>query len=161
MNGKIAATIVLGLALVIVISTSCTQQAVTRTWGGSMDIELEPNDKLMEITWKDDDLWILTKKMSDDDVAEEYNFYESSSLGVFEGSINIKETKMTNDELEAYEEQQVLATDFMNSANYGYDEKTGDSKFIYIRYNEDTDTYEKIKEYTYDDNGYLVSVEGE
>jgi hypothetical protein len=149
---------ILGILAVIILATSCTQQAVTKNWGGSMNIELEPNDKLMEITWKDDDLWVLTKKMSDDDVAEEYNFYESSSLGVFEGSINIKETKMTDEELEDYEEQQILATDFMNSANYGYNEETGDSKFIYIRYDEDTNTYEKIKEYTYDDDGYLIDI---
>ena len=32
-------------------------QATTRKWGGSTTIELDPNLKLEEITWKDDSLW--------------------------------------------------------------------------------------------------------
>lgn len=56
-------------------------------------MELEPNRKLEMVTWKDSDLWILTKPMSKDDIAETHIFQEDSQFGIMEGSITIKEIK--------------------------------------------------------------------
>ncbi len=66
-------------------------QAATREWGGSMTLELEPGEKLEEITWKDDDLWYLTRPMRDGEEAETHEFKQSSNLGVFEGSVTVIE----------------------------------------------------------------------
>ena len=54
-----AAILALGMAL----SMSGCQQGMTKNFGGSMTLELEPNQKLEMITWKDDSLWYLTRTM--------------------------------------------------------------------------------------------------
>lgn len=77
----------------IIALTGCTEQNRAKNFGGSMTMELEPNRKLEMVTWKDSDLWILTKPMTEDDVAETYIFHEDSSYGIMEGSITIKEIK--------------------------------------------------------------------
>lgn len=69
------------------------RQFATRNCGGNTTLELEPNQKLEEITWKDDSLWYLTRPMTDDDIAETHTFQESSNFGVFEGSITVVERK--------------------------------------------------------------------
>lgn len=68
-------------------------QATVREFGGSMTLELEPNQKLQEITWKEDSLWYLTRPMREDEVAETYTFQQSSNFGVFEGTVTVIESK--------------------------------------------------------------------
>lgn len=73
--------------------TGCTAQTITRSFGGSMTLQLEPNQKLEEITWKDDSLWYLTRPMTDNDIAETHTFQESDAYGFAEGTVTIVETK--------------------------------------------------------------------
>lgn len=70
--------------------TGC--QGATKSFGGSMTLNLEPNQKLEEITWKDDSLWYFTRPMTDD-IAETHTFQQSSEWGAFEGTVTIIETK--------------------------------------------------------------------
>ena len=84
-------TSVIALALSATLFSSC--QTVTKNWGGDMTINLEPNQKLEEITWKDDSLWYLTRPMTEDDIAETHTFQEQTDLGVFEGTVTIVEIK--------------------------------------------------------------------
>lgn len=65
----------------------------TRNFGGEITINLESNHKLINATWKNSSLWILTKEMNKDDVAETYKFVEDSNFGIFEGSVIIIENK--------------------------------------------------------------------
>lgn len=90
--------IVTTLALIglISLSTLTACQATTKNFGGSMTLKLEPNQKLEEITWKDNSLWYLTRPMTKDDVAETHTFHQSSQYGVFEGTVTIVETKEVN-----------------------------------------------------------------
>lgn len=83
--------IVLLTILLSVVLMGC--QNAVRSFGGSMTIELEPGQKLEEITWKEDSLWYLTRPMTEDDVAETHTFQQSSEWGVFEGTVTIVETK--------------------------------------------------------------------
>lgn len=73
--------------------TSCTQNEMAKNYGGTMDYNLPRNEKLVNVTWKEDHLWILTKPMKSSDTVETYIFHEKSSLGFMEGTINIKESK--------------------------------------------------------------------
>lgn len=91
MKNKLAAllsTLVLSLLL-----CGCTEQSVTREFGGSMELELPANQKLEEITWKNDNLWYLTRPMREDEEAETHVFQASSSWGVFEGTVTVIEKK--------------------------------------------------------------------
>lgn len=90
MKKKILGLLVAG---VLVASTLTGCQGATKSFGGSMTLNLEPNQKLEEITWKDDSLWYLTRPMTDDDIAETHTFQQSSEWGVFEGTVTIVESK--------------------------------------------------------------------
>lgn len=65
----------------------------TRHFGGSYDMEITPNQKLITIAWKDSNLWVLTKPMKKEDVAETYTLSESSNYGIFQGTVTMKEVK--------------------------------------------------------------------
>jgi hypothetical protein len=90
MKKKLLATI---LSLGMVFSMSGCQQGMTKNFGGAMTLELEPNQKLEMITWKDDSLWYLTRPMTETDTPETHIFQQSSEFGVFEGTITIVESK--------------------------------------------------------------------
>lgn len=79
------------ISMAVMSLTGC--QSVTKNYGGEMTVNLEPNQKLEEITWKDDSLWYLTRPMTDEDVAETHLFQQQTDFGVFEGTVTIVESK--------------------------------------------------------------------
>ena len=84
------------LFLVIVMGvmvTSCTENNRVKNWGGEGNINLPKGRKLVNVTWKENQIWYLTRPMNSNDVAETYQFQEESSWGVMEGTYNIVETK--------------------------------------------------------------------
>jgi hypothetical protein len=78
---------------VIVMLGSCTENERVKNWGGEGTINLPKGRKLVDVTWKGDQVWYLTRPMTSSDVAETYQFSEESSYGVMEGTYNIIETK--------------------------------------------------------------------
>lgn len=145
---------------IIYLMVSClrsfSEQGVTRSYGGEMDVDLEPNRKLVEVTWKDANLWYLTKAMTDDDVAEDYVFQEKDPLGWMEGSVIIHEHKMSREEYLKYLEKKQLETDYYREGNFIYDENTGETREVFISYNMETGIYEKLKNYQVDEYGMLI-----
>lgn len=86
----------IGIATIIVILLFClyrcaNPQTSARSYGGDMTIYLDAGEKLEEITWKDDDLWYLTRPMREDEVAETHVFQADTVFGVFEGTVTIVE----------------------------------------------------------------------
>jgi hypothetical protein len=82
------------LAIVMgVMVTSCTENDRVKNWGGEGNINLPKGRKLVNVTWKETEVWYLTRPMDSNDVAETYQFQEESSWGVMEGTYNIIETK--------------------------------------------------------------------
>jgi len=69
----------------------CTAQERAKNWGGTAEVDLPQGKKLVLVTWKDSDLWYLTRDMKPNEVAETYTFSESSSWGAMEGTIIIRE----------------------------------------------------------------------
>lgn len=72
---------------------SCTEQMMTREFGGTMTINLPAGQELMEATWKDDNLFYLTRPMSNDYVPTKKTFQESSSYGMMESTVVFIETR--------------------------------------------------------------------
>lgn len=66
--------------------SSCTENSRARRFGGTTEIKIKPNEKLINITWKDNDMWVLTE----DTVTHIKYFRESSSWGIWNGEIIIK-----------------------------------------------------------------------
>jgi hypothetical protein len=80
-------TLILSTSIVLI---SCTGQQMAKQYGGKTTINLTPNERLINITWKDDNsLWILTK--NDTTQPQEYKFKENSAFGLIEGEVIIKE----------------------------------------------------------------------
>lgn len=71
---------------IFLVSVSCTDNSQARNWGGEETIDLKSNEILINITWKEDNLWILTQDTS----SKEFFFREHSSFGIWEGTILFK-----------------------------------------------------------------------
>jgi len=67
--------------------------ARVKRFGGTAELELPANTKLINVTWKDDELWTLTREMKVDESPETYKFTEDSKWGILEGTYVIKETR--------------------------------------------------------------------
>ena len=84
--------IILALAILITIGfTSCNY--CTRNFGGSTVIKLEPGEKLVEATWKENNIWYLVEPMEDGYVPKTKVFKESSNAGMLEGTVTFIESR--------------------------------------------------------------------
>lgn len=72
---------------------SCTENERAKRFGGTATINLPTGQKLVNVTWKDTQLWYLTRQMKPNDSAETYEFKEESSFGIIEGTVKLVETK--------------------------------------------------------------------
>ena len=79
--------------VLMLCSVGCTKQIMTREFGGTMTINLPKGQELMEATWKDDNLFYLTRPMSDEYVPVTKVFQESSSWGVMESTVYFIESR--------------------------------------------------------------------
>lgn len=81
------------LFVMMMIATACTEQSMTRQFGGKMNIKLPKGERLLTATWKDSNLFYLTEPMDSDYIPKNKKFVESSSFGVWESEITFIETK--------------------------------------------------------------------
>ena len=80
--------LVLGLGLF-----SCTENSRVKHFGGSGDIHLPTGQKLVNVTWKENQIWYLSRPMKKDEDVDIYRFQEESGWGVVEGTYYIHEHK--------------------------------------------------------------------
>jgi hypothetical protein len=85
--------LVLAIIAVSILASSCTQNQRAKQFGGTAEITLPKGTKLVTATWKEANLWYMTRPMKEDEVAETYTFQEESSYGMVEGTYIIKEVK--------------------------------------------------------------------
>lgn len=74
------------LSLVVVALMSCTDNQRARSWGGTETVKLEPNEEFVNITWKQDNLWIIVK----DKNTGKFYAREKSSFGMMQGKVVIE-----------------------------------------------------------------------
>lgn len=70
----------------IVSMASCTDNQIARNYGGTEEVKLNPNEVVLNVTWKQDNMWICTK----DTLTGIVYFREKSSWGLVEGSVIFK-----------------------------------------------------------------------
>ena len=80
--------------LAVFLATGLTgcDQFVAKNFGGDYTVKLH-GEKLVNITWKDNQLWYLTRPMKEEDEAETYKLQEDSQYGLMEGTVTIIEHK--------------------------------------------------------------------
>jgi len=71
------------IVLLSVLMSSCTSNEMARKFGGNETVELQPNRVLVNVTWKENNMWILTK----DTITNQMYFNEKSSYGLMEGQV--------------------------------------------------------------------------
>lgn len=84
---------VIALLVLMMTAISCTEQSMTRSFGGKMSIKLPKGERLLTATWKEADLFYLTEPMDSGYIPKNKKFVESSSFGVWESEITFIETK--------------------------------------------------------------------
>lgn len=84
-------TIILFLSLISL--SGCTDNTRAKTFGGKATVKLPPNTKLVNVTWKNSNMWYLTRPMREDEEAETLSFQEKSDFGLIEGKVVFEETK--------------------------------------------------------------------
>ena len=90
MKKKIIAGIMLLMALGCGL-TGC--KSVAKSMGGTITINVPKGQKVIEATWKNSDVWYLTRPMREDEKPEIFTFQEDSNLGIIEGKVIFKESK--------------------------------------------------------------------
>ncbi len=84
---KLLLILVLGVGLI-----SCTENSRVKSFGGTGDIYLPQGQKLVNVTWKGEQIWYLTRPFHKEEETEIYHFQEESSWGVVEGTYYIHES---------------------------------------------------------------------
>jgi uncharacterized lipoprotein YajG len=83
---------ILFIIAIAVVMTACTANQRAKNWGGQTTITINPNQKVVNATWKDSDLWILTRDMKSDEKPEQYTLTEHSGWGILNGKVTIIES---------------------------------------------------------------------
>ena len=60
----------------LIVFQSCSDNERAKAWGGSMIVELQPGEKLVNATWKETDLWYLTRTMKANETADTLHFHQ-------------------------------------------------------------------------------------
>jgi len=78
-------------ALIIISLSSCTENQIARQYGGTTTVKLPKGQKLVNATWKEQNLWYLTRNMKEGEKPEQHYFKEESNFGVMEGTVIFQE----------------------------------------------------------------------
>lgn len=90
---KAVLNIVTVILICVAIAYCFPYSILTKRYGGSMDITLPPGEKLIEVTWKDTNLWYLTRPMRPNEMPETYTFKEDSTYGILKGTVTVRESR--------------------------------------------------------------------
>lgn len=74
------------VAITLLALASCTDNERARNFGGTETIKLEPNEKFMNLTWKQDDIWVIVQ----DTITGTFYAKEKSSFGIMQGKVIIE-----------------------------------------------------------------------
>jgi hypothetical protein len=79
------------LFLAAILLAGCTANERARQFGGTVTVDLPPGRKLVNATWKEQDLWYLHRPARTGETPEVVVFSSKSSFGIVEGSVVFKE----------------------------------------------------------------------
>lgn len=89
------ALLITAMAAILIAGTlffsGCTENARTRNFGGNWTKVLPAGQKVVTVTWKDANLWILTRPTTSNDKPTTLTFQEDSAHGILNGTLTIKE----------------------------------------------------------------------
>jgi hypothetical protein len=86
---SVALLVLVALGLVLAL-TRC--QFWAKALGGTINVHLPADKKLVNASWKDSNLWILVRDAEPGDEPKAYEYKEYSNMGVLQGVVVIQET---------------------------------------------------------------------
>jgi len=82
-------------ALIAILSLTACENERAKMFGGKITVELEKDQKLVNVSWKTSDgnpsLWLLTRVRKAEEQPETYQYIEKSTFGLLEGTVTIVE----------------------------------------------------------------------
>jgi hypothetical protein len=82
------------VVLILLITLgACTGNQRAKNFGGTAKLEIPCGQKVINITWKGENLWYSTIPMGEDYKPKTHKFKEQSSFGLVEGSYLLIESK--------------------------------------------------------------------
>lgn len=78
------------LLTMVLLLTAC-QNTMARKFGGTMTMMTSPCEKVVNVAWRNDSIWVLTRKAKPGEAAETLTFSEVSQFEVLQGKVNIQE----------------------------------------------------------------------
>lgn len=86
--------IIAGIMLLMALGCSLTGcKSIAKNMGGTVTIDVPKGQKVIEATWKDSNLWYLTRPMREDEEPETFTLQEDSNFGIIEGKVIFEESK--------------------------------------------------------------------
>lgn len=85
-------SVCLVLSLLVAVSLSGCG-SVAKSFGGTITINVEKGQKVVTASWKDANLWVLTRAMKPEEKPETLNYVEHSNLGIINGKVILVESK--------------------------------------------------------------------
>lgn len=79
------------LVAVVLLATSCTPNTLAKEYGGTATQEIPCDTRVVTVTWKNADLWILLRELKPGEQTERYLFKEASNYGILNGEVRIQE----------------------------------------------------------------------
>ena len=74
------------ILVTILVMSSCTDNVRARHFGGTETLALKSNEVVLNVTWKDNEMWVCTQ----DTITGVVYFREKSNWGVMEGTVILK-----------------------------------------------------------------------
>lgn len=78
-------------ACIVGTLTGCTENRRARTYGGA-NVNVAPGQRVVNATWKNANLWVLTRPLRTGEVPETLTFHEFSAWGIAEGTFVLHES---------------------------------------------------------------------
>lgn len=66
-------------------------QISAKSFGGTTTMQLDPGRKLVNVTWKEKQLWLVTAQRPVEEKPQTYTFEERTTLGILQGKVIIEE----------------------------------------------------------------------
>lgn len=76
----------------ILFLSGCTKNDLARNFGGTQTINCPKGKKVVNVTWKEADIWILYRDMKENEKPETLQFSEKSCFGQLEGTVILVES---------------------------------------------------------------------
>lgn len=85
------AVVMLTISIGAMVMTGCTENTRARNWGGTYHYDVLPCTKVVNVTWKNVDLWVLTRPLRPGEALETWTFSEDSNAGILNGTVLLRE----------------------------------------------------------------------